>query len=64
MENNFAVWSLASGGDWLLNMLSARQYVEELSVLHPDVFLISGGGNDLVGSSRLAAVVEPGQCDE
>jgi len=59
MEKNFAVYSLASGGDWLLNMLTARHYVEELSVLHPDVFLISGGGNDLVGSSRLAAVVQP-----
>jgi hypothetical protein len=59
MEKNFAVYSLASGGDWLLNMLTARHYVEELSVLHPDVFLISGGGNDLVGSRRLAAMLEP-----
>ncbi|MCR8560380.1 hypothetical protein KXD93_22190 [Mucilaginibacter sp. BJC16-A38] len=60
MEENMAVYSLASGGDWLLNMLNARKYVEELSVLHPDVFLISGGGNDLVGSSRVAAMVDPG----
>jgi len=58
MENDFAVYSLASGGDWLLNMLTARHYVEELSILHPDVFLISGGGNDLVGSRRLAAVID------
>jgi hypothetical protein len=64
MEKNMAVWSLASGGDWLLNMLTARHYVEELSVLHPDVCLISGGGNDLVGSSRLAAVIEPRKCNE
>ncbi len=63
MEEDFAVYSLASGGDWLLNMLTARHYVEELSVLHPDIFLISGGGNDLVGSSRLAAMLEPsGNC--
>lgn len=59
MEKNFAVYSLASGGDWLLNMLSQRVYVEELSILHPDVFLISGGGNDLVGKSRVAAIVDP-----
>jgi hypothetical protein len=58
MEKDFAVYSLASGGDWLLNMLTAQRYVEELSVLHPDVFLISGGGNDLVGCSRLAAIVQ------
>jgi len=64
MEKDFALYSLASGGDWLLNMLTARQYVEELSLLHPDVFLISGGGNDLVGSRRLAAIVEPKGCDE
>jgi hypothetical protein len=60
MDKKFAVYSLASGGDWLLNMLSQRVYVEELSVLRPDVFLISGGGNDLVGKSRIAAIVDPG----
>jgi hypothetical protein len=63
-EKDFALYSLASGGDWLLNMLTARHYVEELSLLHPDIFLISGGGNDLVGSSRLAAILEPKGCDE
>jgi hypothetical protein len=64
MEKDMAVYSVASGGDWLLNMLTAREYIEELSVLHPDVFLISGGGNDLVGTSRLAAVVDPNGGDE
>ncbi|MCS3732338.1 hypothetical protein [Mucilaginibacter dorajii] len=59
MEKNMAVYSLASGGDWLLNMLNARNYVEQLSVIRPDVFLISAGGNDLVGSRRLAAIVDP-----
>ncbi|HEY9005443.1 MAG TPA: hypothetical protein VIM75_04870 [Ohtaekwangia sp.] len=59
MESNYALYSLAAGGDWFLNMLTGRQYVEELSLLHPDVFLISGGGNDLVGSRRLAAIVDP-----
>jgi hypothetical protein len=59
MEDNLAVYSIASGGDWLLNMLEGRKYVEELSVMHPDVFLISGGGNDLVGNSRVGAIVDP-----
>lgn len=58
-QPNFALYSLAAGGDWFLNMLTGREYVEELSLLHPDVFLISGGGNDLVGSKRIAAIVEP-----
>ncbi len=58
MEDNLAVYSLAAGGDWLLNMLTARTYIEQLSTMRPDVFIISGGGNDLVGSNRLAAMVE------
>lgn len=65
MDQDLAVYSIASGGDWLLNMLTARVYVEELSLLHPDYFLISGGGNDLVGSSRIAAMLDPtGQSHE
>lgn len=57
MEPDIIVFSLAEGGDWLLNMLSARKYVEKLSIMQLDVFLISAGGNDLVGRSRLAAMV-------
>lgn len=59
MEKDLAVYSIASGGDWFLNMLTARQYVEELSISHPDWFLISGGGNDLVGARRLATMLQP-----
>lgn len=59
MESDLAVYSIASGGDWLLNMLNGRQYIEELSISHPDWFLISGGGNDLVGARRLATILQP-----
>jgi len=59
MDRDLAVYSIASGGDWLLNMLAGREYVEELSISHPDWFLISGGGNDLVGSRRLATILDP-----
>jgi hypothetical protein len=58
MDNRHAVYSLAKGGGWLLSMLTARKYVEQLSVLHPDLFIISGGGNDIVGDWRLAAIVQ------
>src|SRR5580692_1139376 len=44
MDPRLAIYSLARGGGWLLSMLTARKYVEELSVLHPDIFIISGGG--------------------
>lgn len=57
-EERYAVYSQAYGGDWLSNILFLQEYVEDLPRLSPDVFLISGGGNDLVGNSRLATMVE------
>ena len=56
-ENNVAVYSLAAGGDWLTNILRTGEYVEELPKISPDVFLMSGGGNDMVGSRRIATMV-------
>lgn len=57
-NKGYAVYSQAYGGDWLSNILFLQEYVEELPRLSPDVFLISGGGNDLVGNFRLATMVE------
>ncbi len=51
-----AVYSLADGGDWLSNMFYMKEYIEELPIISPDVFLVSGGGNDLVGE-RLGLMV-------
>ncbi|MBI5914280.1 MAG: SGNH/GDSL hydrolase family protein [Bacteroidetes bacterium] len=56
-DDNYAVYSLAAGGDWLSNMLYLGEYIEELPKVSPDVFLLSGGGNDLVGDRRLATMV-------
>ena len=50
----YAISSLAYGGDWIANILYEQEYIERLSLLKPDVFLISGGGNDIVGDYRLA----------
>jgi hypothetical protein len=50
----YCVHSLAAGGDWLIQMLRAEDYVEPLSQIEPDVFLFSGGGNDLLGEGRIA----------
>ena len=49
--------TLAAGGDWLSNMLKSRQYVSALSKVEPDVFLFSGGGNDMLGSERVGNMV-------
>ena len=56
---DYAVYSIAYGGDWFTNILYEEKYIEELSIHMPDVFLISGGGNDFVGYNRLAIMVNP-----
>lgn len=56
-RKDYAIVSLAEAGDWLTNMIYDGKYVEQLSLLRPDIFLISGGGNDMVGSYRLASMV-------
>jgi hypothetical protein len=50
----YAIFSIAYAGDWLANILFEEKYVEELSIHKPSAFLVSGGGNDLVGGDRLA----------
>ncbi|NLB64052.1 MAG: hypothetical protein GX801_08105 [Fibrobacter sp.] len=54
---HYLLYSDAYGGDWLTNIIYEGQYIEALTVHDPDVFLISGGGNDLVGNERLAVMV-------
>lgn len=56
-NDNFLIYSDAYGGDWITNIIYEGQYIEALTVHSPDVFLLSGGGNDLVGHSRMAVMV-------
>ncbi|MBL7915071.1 MAG: hypothetical protein JNL49_08495 [Bacteroidia bacterium] len=56
-NENYLIFSDAYGGDWITNILYEGQYVEALTIHSPDVFLISGGGNDLVGNERMAVMV-------
>lgn len=60
-REQYAIYSLAYGGDWIANILYEEEYIEALSLIKPDVFLISGGGNDIVGDFRLAQLVEKRQ---
>ncbi len=55
---NHAIYSMAYGGSWISNIIYEGKYIEELSIHAPDVFLISGSGNDLVGSDRVAIMVD------
>ena len=56
-SKRYCIRSLAAGGDWLSNMLRTHDYIEPLSQIEPDVFLFSGGGNDLLGEGRVANMV-------
>lgn len=53
-QDQYAIYSMSYAGDWLANILFEEKYIEELSIHKPSVFLVSGGGNDLVGVNRLA----------
>ena len=54
---NYAIYSIAYGGDWITNIIYEGKYIEELSVHTPEVFLMSGGGNDMVGGNKIAVMV-------
>lgn len=57
-KSDYALYSLAYADDWMANILYEQEYIEILSVIQPDVFLISGGGNDLLGDMRLAKLLK------
>ncbi len=56
-QDDYAIWSLGFGGDWLSNIMYEREYVRAIQENTPDFFLISGGGNDMVGKKRLATML-------
>lgn len=56
-KDEYLIYSDAYGGDWITNIIYEGQYIEGLTIHSPDIFLISGGGNDLVGNNRMAVMV-------
>ena len=61
------VRSLGFAGDWLSNIRMQEEYLPVLESERPSVFLISGGGNDLVGKERLKWLLpqfEPGKAPD
>ena len=48
-DPKYAVKTLAAGGDWLAAIVDEDEVVGEIAAVRPDVLLLSGGGNDLVG---------------
>lgn len=51
---DFAILSLDAGGDTLENMLRESEFLEPIRQYGASIFLISGGGNDLVADGFLA----------
>ena len=59
----YAVFSLGAAGDLLENIVNEDEITQAIEVEKPEVFLISGGGNDLVADGNLANYLNPYQPD-
>ncbi|MGD1893322.1 MAG: hypothetical protein ACFB15_22375 [Cyclobacteriaceae bacterium] len=57
-KDDYAIYSLARGGDFLTNILEEREYITELSLYRPEVFLLSAGGIELVNGRRVALMID------
>lgn len=53
----YAVYGLSEAGDLLKNMVREDEICEAVERENPHVFLISGGGNDMVGGERIKEMV-------
>jgi len=58
-RDDFNLYSLGYAGDWMSNLVRHHEYWQAIAAYKPHVFLLSGGGNDMVGKGRLATVLEP-----
>ncbi|MCF6341479.1 MAG: SGNH/GDSL hydrolase family protein [Bacteroidales bacterium] len=63
-QGNLAVFSLASGGDRAANMIASGTYQKEYLQLKPDVFIMSGGGNDLLENERILNLISDEPIDK
>jgi N-acetylmuramoyl-L-alanine amidase len=59
--DEYAVFSLGGGGHLLSDMVAADEYTPAIDQQNADFFLLSGGGNDMVGGGRLVEFVRPYQ---
>ena len=55
----YAIYGLSEAGDLLSNIVIEDEISTAIENENPDVFLISGGGNDMVGNERMATLVHP-----
>ena len=58
-EENFAILSLGTAGDRMADYIEQNEYLPAILEENPDFFLLSGGGNDMVGSGALRERIRP-----
>jgi len=58
-SKKYAIYSSAMGGEWWINIIEKGDYISELSNIKPDVILLSGAGNDIVGGKKISNLVNP-----
>jgi V8-like Glu-specific endopeptidase/endonuclease/exonuclease/phosphatase family metal-dependent hydrolase/lysophospholipase L1-like esterase len=56
---DYAVFSLGAAGDLLADMIAVDEITSAIQAERPRLFLISGGGNDMVGDERLVTMLHP-----
>ena len=61
--DSYAVYSLGAAGDLLENIINTDEITQAIETENPEVFLISGGGNDLVADGNLATLLHPFEND-
>ena len=59
LSKDYAVWSLGAAGDLLRDMVLEDEISEAIEKKKPHIFMISGGGNDLLGDGMLGKVLKP-----
>lgn len=58
LMEKYAVYSLGAAGDLVADMVAQNEMRDAIRAHNPDVFLLSGGGNDLLGDGRLKLAVK------
>ncbi len=57
-KGKYAIYSSAAAGDWLTNIVHEGKYLTEISVIQPDIIILSGGGNDIIGGKKLSMMID------
>ncbi len=57
--DDYAIYSFSAAGDVLASMVDQDETFEAIKKEKPDIFMISGGGNDLLGQGALRSYLKP-----